>query len=183
MNIAVFDVEEWEREAFRGLEDDNNVTFVAEELNNDNIDQYKDAQIISVFIYSELDSDILSQFSDLKYITTRSTGYDHIDIDYCQKNKIVLSNVPEYGDNTVAEHVFGLLLLISHRLMDAVQRTCRGDFTQKGLRGFGFVLNCVYKVEEQFFSRQRKRDENDQRVPEQLCRRQPRQHDRLHEQP
>jgi D-lactate dehydrogenase len=48
----------------------------------------------------------------------------------------VVCNVPNYGDSTVAEHAFALLLGISHRLVDAVERTRRGMFSQDGLRGF-----------------------------------------------
>jgi len=36
----------------------------------------------------------------------------------------------------VAEHVFALLLAISHKMIAAVDRTRRGDFSLKGLQGF-----------------------------------------------
>lgn len=49
-------------------------------------------------------------------IATRSTGFDHIDLQHCEANNITVCNVPVYGDNTVAEHVFALLLAISHTL-------------------------------------------------------------------
>jgi D-lactate dehydrogenase len=79
---------------------------------------------------------VLEQFDDLKLIATRSTGFDHIAVDYCREQGITICNVPSYGDNTVAEHVFGLLLAISHNIVEAVDRTRRGDFSLSGLRGF-----------------------------------------------
>jgi D-lactate dehydrogenase len=69
-------------------------------------------------------------------IATRSTGFDHIDIDYCREHEVLVSNVPEYGEHTVAEHVFGLLLTISHHLYEAIDRTRKGDFSPRGLQGF-----------------------------------------------
>jgi D-lactate dehydrogenase len=36
----------------------------------------------------------------------------------------------------VAEHVFGLLLTLSHHLVEAIDRTRRGDFSLQGLTGF-----------------------------------------------
>jgi D-lactate dehydrogenase len=72
----------------------------------------------------------------LRLITTRSAGYDHIDLEYCQKHGITVCNVPDYGDATVAEHAFALLLAVSRHLIEAVERTKRGDFSQSGLRGF-----------------------------------------------
>ncbi len=136
MKITVFQTEEWEREAFEPLKKDYDITFCPEELTDKNADQYTGSEIISTFIYSDLSSDILSKLPNLKLICTRSTGYDHIDLDYCAENNITVCNVPSYGDHTVAEHVFGLLLMISHKLYEAVDRVNKGDFSLKGLRGF-----------------------------------------------
>ena len=136
MEIVVFEVEEWEKGAFDQLQDDHEVVLLEGPLNADNASEYADAEIISTFIYSELDAEVLRQFDDLALIATRSTGFDHIDVDYCEEKGIAVCNVPSYGDNTVAEHVFGLLLAISHNLVEAVDRTRRGDFTLQGLRGF-----------------------------------------------
>ena len=101
-----------------------------------NADDYADAEVICTFIYSKLDKKVLSRFKDLRFICTRSTGFDHIDAAFCEAHNILVSNVPSYGDRTVAEHVFGLLLTISHQLYDAIDRTRKGDFSLVGLRGF-----------------------------------------------
>ncbi len=61
---------------------------------------------------------------------------DHIDGSYCRQNGITVSNVPAYANRTVAEHVFALLLAISHKVPEAVERTRKGVFTQVGLQGF-----------------------------------------------
>jgi lactate dehydrogenase-like 2-hydroxyacid dehydrogenase len=39
--------------------------------------------------------------------------------------------VPTYGSNTVAEHVFGLLLVISHKLEQAIDRTSKRAFNTR----------------------------------------------------
>ncbi len=136
MKLAVFEVEEWERPAFERLDSGHDIRFTNEPLTEENAAPYADVDVISTFIWSELDRKTLSRFGDLRHIATRSTGYDHIDMVYCAERGISVSNVPTYGDNTVAEHVFGLLLAMSHNLVDAVERTRRGDFSQQGLRGF-----------------------------------------------
>ena len=41
-----------------------------------------------------------------------------------------------YGENTVAEHTFGLMLSLSRKIHQAYSRTIRGDFSLGGLRGF-----------------------------------------------
>src|SRR5690606_4745024 len=79
---------------------------------------------------------VLAQFANLKLVATRSTGSDHIDMDYCRAHGIAVCNVPDYGDSTVAEHVFALLLGIARNLPESVERTRRGNFAQSDRRGF-----------------------------------------------
>jgi len=136
MKIAVFDVESWERETFEPLQDDHEIVFEEGQLDADAADRHSDADIVSAFIYSDFSRDVLRRFDGLRFIATRSTGVDHIDMEWCSDNDIGVANVPSYGENTVAEHVFALLLAISRNIVDAADRTRRGDFTQGGLRGF-----------------------------------------------
>lgn len=136
MKIAIFDVESWERETFEPLQDDHEIVFEEGQLDADAADRHSDADIVSAFIYSDFSREVLRRFDSLRFIATRSTGVDHIDMDWCGDNDIGVANVPSYGENTVAEHVFALLLAISRNIVDAADRTRRGDFTQGGLRGF-----------------------------------------------
>ena len=83
-----------------------------------------------------MDKDVLQKLPDLEMIATRSTGFDHIDIQTAGANKVVVCNVPFYGENTVAEHTFALILALSRKLFDSAERARKGDFTLDGLRGF-----------------------------------------------
>lgn len=136
MKIAVFEIEDWERDVFSELEEDHEVVYVAEPLGEDNVDRHADAEVISTFIYFDLSSAVLERMQELRLIATRSTGVNHIDTEHCERHGIRIANVPSYGKNTVAEHTFALLLSISHRLVDAVDRTRHGDFSSEGLQGF-----------------------------------------------
>jgi D-lactate dehydrogenase len=75
----------------------------------------------------------------VRLVAARATGLDNIDTRYCQGHGIQVVNVPSYGTNTVAEHTFALLLAISHRLVDGVERTRRGEFSPIGLQGFDLL--------------------------------------------
>ncbi|MSO70535.1 MAG: hydroxyacid dehydrogenase [Alphaproteobacteria bacterium] len=136
MKIAVFEVEAWEREALKSLAQRHEVTFVPEPLTEANVLSFQQSEALSAFIYSKLRAPVLRRLPALRVIATRSTGVDHIDLDYCRAQGVAACNVPSYGERTVAEHVFALLLAISHRLIDAADRTRRGDFSLKGLQGF-----------------------------------------------
>ncbi len=96
----------------------------------------KNLDIISVFTHTHINQNDLKKLPNLKYITTRSTGYDHIAVEAAKQQKIKVSNVPFYGENTVAEHSFALILALSRRLVAAVNRTKKGSFKTDGLKGF-----------------------------------------------
>jgi D-lactate dehydrogenase len=162
MRLAVFEVEHWEREAFKELSSEHDISFSSRPLRVGSAGRYAAAEIISPFVYSDLGARVLKQLRDVKLIATRSTGFDHIDMEYCNQHGITVCNVPVYGEDTVAEHVFALLLTISHRMYEAVQRTRRGDFSQQGLQGFdlrgktlgvvgtGSIGLCVIKIARGF---------------------------------
>jgi D-lactate dehydrogenase len=135
MKVAIFEEAEWERQAYAALGPTHHVTSVPDSLNGRTIAR-ADAEIVSTRTGSDLSADVLRRFPDLRMVATRSTGFDHIDRDFCRAKGIVVCNVPGYGDVTVAEHVFALLLALGRHLPDAVDRTRRGNFSQAGLRGF-----------------------------------------------
>ena len=145
--IVFLEVEAWEEAILKRLCPPAwRARYHAEEADRIDLGAISDAQIISVFIYSDLDSPRVSQLPSLRMIATRSTGYDHIDMAYCRERNIVVSNVPSYGANTVAEHTFALLLSLSRNIYQARERTLRNDFTFHGLQGFdlmGKVLGVI----------------------------------------
>jgi D-lactate dehydrogenase len=136
MKVVVFETEEWERGACRRLMAAHEVACTAEPLNERTVEAFADAQVVATFINSRLGAGVLLLLPHLRLVATRSTGYDHIDLDYCRAHGITVCNVPGYGDHTVAEHAFALLLAIARHIVDSVERTRRGNFAQSGLRGF-----------------------------------------------
>ncbi|MGE3476053.1 MAG: hydroxyacid dehydrogenase [Rhodospirillaceae bacterium] len=135
MKIAVFETEEWEHRACLALESEHALQCTREALRAATAATYSNAEILSPFVNSKLDATVLGMFPRLKFIATRSTGYDHIDLGVCAARGITVSNVPDYGDATVAEHTFALLLAVARHLVEAVERTRHGNFSQTGLRG------------------------------------------------
>ncbi|HEX7042778.1 MAG TPA: NAD(P)-dependent oxidoreductase [Patescibacteria group bacterium] len=135
MKLVFFEVEEWEDQQIKDAFSGEEVQLTTEVLNAQTLEKYKDAEVVSTFIYSRLSKEILSQMPNLKLIATRSTGFDHIDMAYCHEKNIVVSNVPAYGVHTVAEHAFALILALTKKLLPSVERTKRGDFSIEGLEG------------------------------------------------
>ncbi|MDD4989856.1 MAG: hydroxyacid dehydrogenase [Candidatus Pacebacteria bacterium] len=136
METAFFEIKDWEQKELGEIFKKDQLYFFQEPLSLENVKQIKDCQAVSVFIYSKLEKEILEKLPNLKLITTRSTGFDHIDLDFCRQKGISVCNVPFYGENTVAEHTFALILALSRNVHKSYVRGLRGDFTIEGLKGF-----------------------------------------------
>ena len=136
MRIAFFEICNWEKRFLKKRLNGHVLKFYEEQLDDKNIKEVKNFDIISVFIYSKINKNILSKLSRLRLITTRSTGFDHIDLRECKKKGITVCNVPFYGENTVAEHTFALILSLSRNIHKSYIRTLRNDFSIEGLKGF-----------------------------------------------
>ncbi len=136
MKIVIFEAEPREAPFFAALRRDHEVVLEEAPLDAQTAERHADAQVVSTFIYSHLDRAVLDRLPALRLVATRSTGVDHVDLETCAARGIAVSNVPSYGEATVAEHVFALLLAISHRLPEALARARGGHFSPAGLQGF-----------------------------------------------
>lgn len=95
-----------------------------------------EAEIVSVFLYTQIDAAFLDGHPRLRLVCTRSTGFDHIDVAECKKRGVTVCNVPSYGENTVAEHTFALILALSRRLRESLTANRQRHFSYEALRGF-----------------------------------------------
>lgn len=137
MKIAFFELEDWEQDELRkGLFPGHEHHLSIQPLNERTLAEGHDAEIVSVFVHSALDRATLEKLPRLKFIATRSTGFDHIDLEVCRERSILVSNVPSYGENTVAEHTFALILALSRNIHKAFVHTLARQIPFKELRGF-----------------------------------------------
>lgn len=96
-----------------------------------------DTDVLSPFVGSKVDKLVLDHCPKLTLIATRSTGFDHIDLAECRKRGITVVNVPRYGENTVAEFTFALLLALARKIYPSIKRVKEeGRFCCEGLQGF-----------------------------------------------
>ncbi len=147
MKIAFFELEGWEKEKIEKELGNHELILSQERLSLENIENYKDIEILSVFICSEITKEILEKLPNLKFIATRSTGYDHIDLNSCKERNILISNVPEYGTKTVAEWTIGLMLNLMRKIYYAIDQIKETEsFDLSSLRGeelYGKTLGVI----------------------------------------
>lgn len=140
VKVAFFETKPWEKnylevELAKKLPNVEAI-FTESPLDKNNLHIESDFALCSIFLDSHIDGETLKALPNLKFIATRSTGFDHIDIETAATHNTIVSNVPFYGENTVAEYAFALLLALTRRIYDAYHRVREdGRFSFDGLQG------------------------------------------------
>ena len=115
-----------------------------------------------------LSAETIQKLPKLKYIGVLATGYNVVDIKAAAKKRIIVTNVPTYSTNSVAQMVFAHILNITLRVADH-SKTARGgkwtkcpDFAywdyplielaglNMGIVGFGQIGKAVAKLARAF---------------------------------
>jgi len=135
MNVAFFEVKDWEK-AYLAERLPSDKVFFAPGILATPAPELRGIQTLSVFIYSQVTREVLEALPELKFIATRSTGFDHIDLETCRSRGVAVSNVPSYGENTVAEHTVALLLMLSRKVHQSVLQVRSGHVDLAELTGF-----------------------------------------------
>lgn len=101
----------------------------------ENADLTKGSTCVDI-LTTPIDEQLLKVFyaNGVRYLTTRTIGYDHIDVEAAGRIGIKVGNAP-YGPNGVADYTV-MLILMSIRKMNAIMgRSAIQDYTLAGLLG------------------------------------------------
>lgn len=136
MRIAFFEINNWEEKILKENFPQDELFFSSKKIDEVAMPDRTDFDILSVFVESRLTKKTLAEFPNLKFIATRSTGFDHIELSFAKASGIPVAYVPGYGDNTVAEFTFGLILNLTRKIyqaIDQIKENC--SFDLGGLKG------------------------------------------------
>lgn len=124
--------------SFKDLEKLGKLT-VYKECPNDSeeiIKRAKDAEILLV-CYVKITREIMENLPNLKYVGVLSTGFDNIDTKAAKDLGIVVTNVPAYGTEAVAQFALALLLEITTRVGHHDRQVKSGRWKKAGFWYFG----------------------------------------------
>lgn len=131
------------------------------------VERAQDADVI-LTNKTPVTAETISQLKQLKMISVLATGFNIVDVEAARKNNVLVCNVPIYGTDTVAQHVFAVLLSFIHRpfhhdraIRDGQWKAC-GDFSfwlspltelaglTIGIVGFGRIGRRVGEIAHAF---------------------------------
>ena len=94
------------------------------------VERIKDAEVIIVGRYG-VDAKALHSAPKLKMISLWQTGFDNVDLGVATECGVIVSNVPNYAFDSVAEFVFALSLDLLRRVRLADMSLRKGLFNWK----------------------------------------------------
>lgn len=139
MKVSISSTKEFEIEHIKNANNGKHkILWIEEPLEANNVDRVDDSEALISFTTDDLSAEVLDGLKDqdVKYITTRSVGTDHIDIEHAKEIGLKVANVPRYSPNAIAEHAVGMLLTLTRKLIEADEKISRENFDLTGLVGF-----------------------------------------------
>ena len=133
VKMLVFDFRDSEKKFFEENKFENfDITFIKESLNEDTVNNLTDEQlehtaVISVFVDSEVTQPVIDRFRNLRIVSTRSTGIDHINHKACVDKNIDVINVGNYGARSVAQYTIGLMIALIRKIVPASRYVLNKD--------------------------------------------------------
>ncbi len=94
-------------------------------------DRIRDADIV-ITNKCRLNEENLASAEELKLICTAATGYDNIDVSYCRKKGIAVSNVKGYSTDCVAQLTVAMALHLIMHLPEYGRYVADGSYTSSG---------------------------------------------------
>ena len=115
----------------------HDITLISNRLTLDTISYAKGKDVVLVFPADDLSAPILRKLKEMgvKYISTRSTGTDHIDLQEAGRLGLKVANVPAYSPESIAEHTIALILSLSRNFIQAQRELQAHDFSLNNLVG------------------------------------------------
>lgn len=132
-NYREFDEKKWFDKYSKELGIELVVCHDAPDLNN--IELARGCECADI-ITSKIPRELVAKFHEVgvRYIATRTIGYDHIDLEAAKEYGIHVANAP-YGPNGVADYAVMMILMSLRNMKRILERTNIQDYTLQGCLG------------------------------------------------
>ena len=138
MKVTAYSTKTCEKEFIINANDKkHDIDFISTRLTTDTVSYAKGKDAVLVFPSDDLSSQVLQDLKQfgVKYIVTRSTGTDHIDLPEAKRLGLKIANIASYSPESIAEHAIMLILALCRNVLTAHQQMMDYDFTLDHLVG------------------------------------------------
>ncbi len=137
MKIVAYEVKDYELKDFERAKDfGHDIILCEENLSDENVELVKGCEGITTLGFSDLTAPMIEKLAKygVKYIATRTVGFNHIDLEACKKWGIRASNA-YYEPYNVADFAVMLMLMLLRKAKISVCRALVNDFSLDGMCG------------------------------------------------
>lgn len=139
MKIAMYGMSPWEIEQLEKMvfEEKPEFIFVDDILKDETVSFTAGCDAVSLMSNSLVDDNMAKKLSEngVKYITSRSTGIDHLHKDAIRKYGLDAANVPSYSPGSISEHTMLLLLSLLRKMKKNQEMINQNNYKINGIRG------------------------------------------------
>lgn len=138
MKAAAYSIKSCEKELLiKANHKKHDITLISNRLTLETAAYAEGKEAVLVFSCDDVSAPIISKLKEMgvKYITTRTTGTDHIDLRAAAAARIKVANIPAYSPESIAEHAITLMLALCRNIIPAHQQMMEYDFTLDSLTG------------------------------------------------
>lgn len=132
MKIICFGVRDYEKPVFRRIEKEYNCKFTLSELYIDDTNYHIALGYETIILRANcfLSEESLFQLrqNGLRYLLTRTIGYNHIPVDICHSLGISVAYAPGYSPSSIAELGVSLAMSIIRNIPEAILNASNYDF-------------------------------------------------------
>ena len=126
------------KEQIKDLEEIGKVIFLEEFFDLDNAPYLKeeDEKILVVdpdWYNWDINANHLSKIKNLKGICLATTAFDWIDLKYCKENNIIVTNIPKYSTDSVAEYAIFLMLALAKKFPLQIKKDYKMEYSKSML--------------------------------------------------
>lgn len=122
----------------KDLEEIGEVIFLEEFFDLDNAPylKEKDEKILVVdpdWYNWNINANHLSKIKNLKGVCLATTAFDWIDLEYCKENNILVTNVPKYSTDSVAEYAIFLMMALAKKFPMQLKKDYKMEYSKSML--------------------------------------------------
>lgn len=92
----------------------------------------------------QITDELLEKCPNLRYIGVLATGYNVVDVVACKKRGIIVTNIPSYSTEAVAQHTFAYILNWTNRVTEHSSDVSAGGWIKS--RDFSYFLSPLSEL-------------------------------------
>jgi len=149
VKLVCYGVRDVETEYFNRLNKyDFKTTYVKDLLNTENLHLIEGNEAVMLRGNCPANEENIRVMADygVKYLLTRTVGYNHIDLDAAKKYGMKVARVPGYSPNAIAELALTLAMMLLRNTAYTVSKTRKQDFTADAQMFSPEIRNCTVGV-------------------------------------